>query len=509
MSNQQNTQPRQATQGQGYIPSTLECAAAAAGQSFLEMLFSAVGDDPADAIINRYGKDVEKYFVSEPSRTLYSVMVNLSEANKSIDAVTLTEALMDAQKLGAVGGQSYINELQTQIVNSLTREQRIRVADEKLQIMQAYWIKREMRKFIGTANNLVNRDDMNNPESLMQYLSTGFDRYYQACAPAVEEDPFIEWIENAEKQKNGECITPHVSCGFETLDKYLDGGFEPRKFYIIGGRPAMGKSVLGGNIALAAAKQEKRVIYFSLEMSHKDLVCRLLAEESSIEHEKVKNILLADKEEQTRLVATARNMPSSNLTIIDKSCMTIDDITSYVRKVKATKGVDLVVIDHLHLIAFKKNSENRTNEIRQIAGGLLALAKSTEVPVVALAQLNRETTATMTKMPNLSNLKDGGALEENADAVMMIHRPYYYYDPMSEKDPPPEDLAIIAVQKNRSGMTGNIEMRFEPKFSRFVEAPTNETIFQQWLQPSMKNDKDPELDIPNGFDLFESVANNY
>lgn len=462
MSNQQQTVNNQQPI-RDYIPPVIDAAATEAEQHFLSQLFSAAEDKPAEAIIHRYGQDAGKYFVHDAHRNIYSAMLELASKGKNIDAVTITETLLNEKKLEAAGGSAYITSLQNLREPSVSRDSRINNADEKLEIMKNYWAKRDMRDTIKAAYNLACQDDNHSFESLSTFVREGADRYDAAHTPAVKkENAFKQWRENAKKQEIGEDDIPRISTGLTELDGYLKGGFMPKKFYIIGGRPGMGKSVLAGNLAVAAAKEGKRVIYFSLEMSAEELIIGFIASETGISKDKVENITLCSAEEKEALYKASEEFEKWQIDIVDSMSHTISDITNYIRREKAVNGVDLVIIDHLHLITPEK-TENQTAEISQIADGLLAIAKNLEIPVVALSQLNRDVTNTQNKVPNLASLRGSGNLEQNANVVIFLHRAGYY-----DKDLNPEHLLLL-VEKNRSGLTGEISMRFQGSISKITE----------------------------------------
>lgn len=499
MSNQQQTVNNQQPI-RDYIPPVMDAAATEAEQYFLSQLFSVPEDKPAEAIIHRYGQEAEKYFVHDADRNIYSAMLELASKGKNIDTVTITETLLNEKKLEAAGGSTYITSLQNLREPSVSRASRINNADEKLEIMRNYWAKRDMRNTIIAAYSLACQDDSYSFENLSTFVREGADRYDAAHTPVVKkENAFKHWRENAKKQEAGEDDISRISTGLPNLDGYLKGGFMPKKLYIIGGRPGMGKSALAGNLAVAAAKAGKRVIYFSLEMSEEELTNCFLASETGILKDKVENITLCSEDEKEILYNASEEFEKWQINIVDTLAHRISDITSYIRREKAVNGVDLVIIDHLHLITPEK-TENQTAEISQIADGLLAIAKNIDIPVVALSQLNRDVTNTQTKVPNLASLRGSGNLEQNANVVIFLHRVGYY-----DKDKNPEHLLLI-VEKNRSGMTGEINMRFQFKISKVTEEQVSESrsYYDEYVHPQLvtpkkgkkKVDDDPLLEIP-------------
>lgn len=276
---------------------------------------------------------------------------------------------------------------------------------------------------------------------------------------AEKKNPFTVWLENVEN--NGGDDISRVSTGFQTLDGFLNGGFTPQKLYLVGSRSGEGKSIFASNLAATVTKKEKRVLYFSLEMTAKDIACRMIASESRVPVEKIENFSLCSIDEQERFYNAVLTCKNWWLDIIDTSSLTISDIMCYVLKEQAVHGVDLVIIDHLDLIAPEKTCESQTGKIGYITDGLLGIAKNIRVPVVALSQLSRDEPSTQKTIPTLGSLPGSGRLEQAADVVILLHQD-------SDGDKKPEYMQVL-VAKNRSGKVGEIEMRFQPSISTITE----------------------------------------
>lgn len=278
---------------------------------------------------------------------------------------------------------------------------------------------------------------------------------------SVEQNPFTLWRESTEKF-GGDNIS-RVSTGFPALNGLLNGGFKPQNLYLVGSRSGVGQSIFASNLAAAAAKNEKRVIYFSIEMAAKEIACRILASEARIPVEKIENFTLCSVDEQERFYLAVLTCEKLNLDIIDTSLLTIADIMCYVHREQAVHGVDLVIIDNLNLIASEKPCEGQTEKIGYIADGLIAIAKNMGIPVVALAQLERDVSSTQDQPPTLGSLPGRGRLEQAAEVVILLHRAS---DSDSDKK---SDCMQVLVAKNRSGRVGEVEMRFRPNIAKISE----------------------------------------
>ncbi len=278
---------------------------------------------------------------------------------------------------------------------------------------------------------------------------------------AEKKNPFVLWRETVEKY-GGDNIS-HVSTGFPALNGLLNGGFKPQKLYLVGSRSGVGQSIFASNLAAAAAKNEKRVIYFSIEMAAKEIACRILASEARVPIEKIENFTLCSVDEQERFYQAVLTCEKLNLDIIDNSALTIADIMCYVHREQAVHGVDLVIVDNLNLIASEKTCESQTEKIGYIADGLLAIAKNLEIPVIALSQLERDVSSTQDQSPTLGSLQGSGRLEQAADVVILLHRTGDF-----ESDEKTECMQV-SVAKNRSGRVGEVEMRFRPNIAKISE----------------------------------------
>jgi len=259
-----------------------------------------------------------------------------------------------------------------------------------------------------------------------------------------------------------------VPTGFATLDRWT-AGWQAGDLIIIGARPSMGKTSLALGMAVHAALQEQRVVgIFSLEMSKRQLVYRILSAEASIDAHVLRTGQLS-KDSFWRLAEAAGRLENIALSIDDSGGLTVSQLRGKARRLKAERGLDLLVVDYLQLMQGRSDSESRQQEISDISRSLKSLAKELDVPVIALSQLSRAVETRKPPIPMLADLRESGAIEQDADVVMFIYREDFY-DPES----PRKGIAEILIRKHRNGPTGDIELEFSEQYARFREISQHE-----------------------------------
>ncbi len=495
MNNQQNLQNNNSND-------SLDVVAIEAERSFLSLLFAEPGEDPAAAPINHFGKDTVKSFVNPKYRIVYETMLELAARNQTIDIITLSNELDNRDQLTTVGGIPMLTEL-ADIESSQKLEDRIKTANNRYNIMKEHFLARAAMQAAQNAFHLAKGKYSGDHRNIMGYMQSAIDAYNVSSMSAQTPKSILAVLrENAKKKEAGEDVVPRILTGLPELDGYLKGGFVPKRLYLIGGRPGMGKTLFAANLAVAAVNQGKRIIYFSLEMSDEAIANRMVAAETGMMMDKVEDVTLCNAEEKKQFYRALEELEAKwKFDIVDMSGLTVGDVANRIRKEKAINNVDLVIIDHLHLLKPDIKCENQTAAVSYVADGLLAIAKNVAIPVVALAQLNRDVTISQSKIPTLASLRGSGSLEQNADVVMFLHRPAYY-----DKDKNPEYLQVF-VEKNRSGITGEIQMRSQLKISKVTEekVPEERPYYSEYAMHRLTNqnkkrrqnkDDDPLLEIP-------------
>ena len=336
-----------------------------------------------------------------------------------------------------------------------------------------------MRDLIRTATNITARvyEDSSDPDDLVdqaermifeiaeQRTKTSF-----ATMKDVIKDTF-KMIEHLYDKK--EAITG-VASGFKDLDE-LTSGFQPGDLIIIGGRPGMGKTAFALNIAQHTAMHMREpVAIFSLEMSKEQLVMRMLCSESMVDSARVRKGFIG-KEDWPKLTSAAGRLADAPIFIDDSSALTVLEIRAKARRLKMEHGgISLVVVDYLQLMRSRGNFERREQEISEISRSLKALSKELKVPVIALSQLNRSVESRHEKIPTLADLRESGAIEQDADVIIFLYRDEVY----NKNSPNNRGAADIIIAKQRSGPTGTVKLSFEASCTRFHDH-TNLTYEQE------------------------------
>jgi len=268
----------------------------------------------------------------------------------------------------------------------------------------------------------------------------------------------MESLKNIEKAHNTDGTVTGIASGFTDLD-YKTTGFQPSDLILLAARPSMGKTALALNIALhVAAVERKHVAIFSLEMSKEQLVKRLLSQESHVDSQKLRTGNLQDNE-WAALIEGAETVGKSLLEIDDTPGITVSELRSKCRKLQMEKGLDMIIIDYLQLMSGSKKSESRQNEVSEISRSLKAIARELSVPILALSQLNRKAEERSDHRPQLSDLRESGAIEQDADVVMFIDR--------ERNETEEANKATVIIAKQRNGPIGDVNLMWLPKYTQF------------------------------------------
>mgnify|MGYP001012922882 CR=1 FL=1 len=396
-------------------------------------------------------------FYKDANQIMFTTMVNLEAQGEPIDMITLTEELHRQNNMEKIGGVGYIAEVANLVPTAANVRHYAEIVVEKA----------ILRKMIRVSTNIVNRcyeecedthDLLDQAEKMI--LEIAEDRSFSGLIPLKQVlGATLEKIEALAGNKNNLTGVPSF---FIDLDN-MTSGWQPSDLIILAARPAMGKTSFGLNIAQnAALKGKVPVAIFSLEMSKEQLVQRLMSSEAMIDQHKLRTGRLLD-EEWIRLTRAAQPLSTAEIYIDDTPAISVLELRAKARRLKAEKGLGLIVVDYLQLMQVGRRQENRQQEISEISRSLKALARELNVPVIALSQLSRAVEQTQDKRPALSHLRESGALEQDADLVMFIFRDDYY-NLESEKP----GIAEIIIAKHRNRPTGSVELGFIKEFTKFV-----------------------------------------
>lgn len=401
-------------------------------------------------------------FYKEAHRKIFQAMVALFEKSEPVDLVTLVEELRRRGQLDAIGGPVYLTELTARVTSAGNVEYHARIVLEKALL----------RSLIAASAEVVSRA-YNESEDALDLLDNAEQRIFQiserrlkkgftAINTAIHDT--MEMLEAIHGRHSG---VTGVPSGFTQLDN-LTGGFQSADLVIIAGRPSTGKTALAISVARnAAVDHDVPVGIFSIEMSNTQLVLRLLCAESRVNAHSVRTGRLSNDEWQ-RLVNRIDKLLKAHIFIDDSPSLGILELRAKARRLKVEHNIGLVIVDYLQLMQGPKNAESREREISAISRSLKALSKELNIPVVALSQLSRAVEARSSKRPVLSDLRESGAIEQDADVVLFVHRPEMYNEEFLEDgQTPAQGIAEIIVGKQRNGPTGQVQLAFIKEYARF------------------------------------------
>ncbi|CAI3942257.1 Replicative DNA helicase (DnaB) (PDB:1B79) [Commensalibacter communis] len=444
---------------------------------------------------------ISEHFVDPINGKIYDAIVRRIEAGQIADAVTLKAEFEHAGILDEVGGIAYLGQLLQSMVGIIN-------ARDYGKTIHDAWIRRQL---IDIGEDIVNGAFESNTQITgSDQISIGEEKLFKLATHKGQEGGFVsfenaltEAINIANHAFSNSSGVAGLSTGLKDLDKRT-GGLHPADLIILAGRPAMGKTALATKIAFNAAKSLLRnaetqtnlnkpigtVAIFSLEMSSEQLATRLLSEESRVSSERIRRGEIGQKEFD-KFVQVSRELSQLPLYIDDTPAISLSVMRTRCRRLSRTRGLNLIVVDYLQLMRPSVGSrpESRVLEISQITQGLKALAKEFEIPVIALSQLSRQVENREDKRPQLSDLRESGSIEQDADAVMFVYRDEYY---LQQRMPKPiafesEDKYQIALEKwqadmnkvhnkaelilekQRHGPTGKVDLFFEGEFTRFSD----------------------------------------
>ncbi len=405
---------------------------------------------------------VEEDFHRGAHRTIFAGMLELSERNEVVDQITLTELLKTKGQLEQVGGAAYVAELVQAVPSASNIRYHCKIVREKSLL----------RGLIRIATDVVSKgyDELVESSDLLEYaereifrLGQGrVDRSFVAMHQIVKES--VELVDRLFSRK--ERITG-VPTGYRVIDD-ITAGLQPSDLIIIAGRPSMGKTSLALGIAeYAAIRANLTVGIFSLEMSQAQLVLRMLSSQAFLDSHALRTGQLTP-EDWRSLCDAADRLERAKIFIDDSGGLTVQQMRGKARRLKSEQGLDLLIIDYLQLMQGHSRAESRQQEISDISRALKAFAKELDIPVLALSQLSRAVENRKPPIPVLADLRESGAIEQDADIVMFIYRDEVYNPETEEKG-----LADILIRKHRNGPTGDRQLTFQERYAKFADLETH------------------------------------
>jgi len=410
-----------------------------------------------DAIIRVAAMLKADDFFHGANGTIFQAIIDLYNRREPTDFVTLTDELQRRERLDQVGGVAYLSSLLNAVPTAVHIEYYGKIVERTA----------TLRRLINAGASIVSigyRDSVDVEEAMDASERAIFDvsqrrttRDFRSIADVL--DGFFDQIDHMQKNRDSLVGVP---TGYADLDK-LTGGLQKSDLIIIAARPSVGKTAFALGVAYGAAVKHKRTVgIFSLEMSAEQLVQRLLATETGIDSHRIRLGQIDDKE-LGRMTSAFGKLAEAQIFIDDSAGLTIMELRSKARRLQAEHGLDMLVIDYLQLMQGSR-SDNRVQEISEISRGLKGIARELNIPVISLSQLSRAVEARADHRPLLSDLRESGSIEQDADVVMFIYREELYDENTENKG-----VAEISVSKHRNGPVGKVNLRFVQRTARFAD----------------------------------------
>ena len=401
---------------------------------------------------------------------MFDVMLELYNENQVVDLVTVQNRLRQKDVPPEVASLDFVRDIMASVPTSVNVRAYAKIVRDKSLL----------RSLIHTCENIENQCYAGKDEVTAIFDTTERDIFHllenrQTGQLRPIRDVALEVLDNIEKASRSDSAVTGVPSGFIDLDN-MTTGFQPSDFILVAARPSMGKTAFVLNVVeYAALRKKKHCLIFSLEMSSEQLVNRLLSMESGVDSQKLRKGNLSD-DDWADVVDGVGVIGGSTIMIDDTPGISFPEMRSRARKIKLEKGVDIIIVDYLQLMSGSgagHSSESRQQEISEISRSLKSLARDLNVPVIALSQLSRACEQRPDHRPVLSDLRDSGAIEQDADIVMFLYRDYYY-----NKDTANPNIAEVIISKHRNGPLGTVQLMWRPELTKFVnlENPKNKTV---------------------------------
>jgi replicative DNA helicase len=397
-------------------------------------------------------------FYSEAHRKIFSAIIDLGEKSEPSDLITLSNQLRDKNQIDAIGGVAYLASLVDNVPSAANISYYSKIVKEKS----------ILRKLIGASTAILDKS-YSSTSDVENVLDDAEHAIFEISQNKIRPSffPLKELIKDSfktiEKLYERKELVTGVPTGYDDVDK-LTSGLQNSELIIVAGRPSMGKTAFAINIAQnAAIEMGVPVAIFSLEMSKEQLALRMLSSEARVDSQRLRKGFLGETD-WPKLTTAAGKLSDAPIFIDDSPAISVLEMKAKTRRLKAETGLGLVVLDYLQLMRGRDSSLPREQEISEISRSLKALAKELDVPVVALSQLNRQVESRTDKRPQMADLRESGAIEQDADVIMFIYRDEVYN---KSEDNPEKGLAEIIIGKQRNGPTGKAKLTFLNDYTRF------------------------------------------
>jgi replicative DNA helicase len=397
-------------------------------------------------------------FYRDSHQKIYEALLDLSEKNEPADLITLTNKLKSKNLLDDVGGPSYLASLIDMVPTAANIEYYARIVKEKA----------TLRKLIDVATQIVTQSYRDSGD-IDGFLDEAEQAIFRISEHKVKpsfyhmRDVVKESFKTIERLFEKKELITGVPSGFKDLDR-MTAGFQNSDLIIVAGRPSMGKTSYCLDIArYAAVEAEIPVAIFSLEMSKEQVALRMLCSEAMVEGQKLRSGFLKESD-WPKLTLAAGNLADAPIFVDDTAAISVLELRAKARRLKADHNLGLIILDYLQLMKGRGRSERREQEISEISRSLKALAKELTIPIIAISQLSRRTEERPRQRPQLADLRESGAIEQDADVILFVYREEVY-----REDPSNEGVAEIIIGKQRNGPTGTIRLTFLKHFTTFKD----------------------------------------
>lgn len=405
-------------------------------------------------------------FYRDAHRKIFNALVDLSEKDEPADLITTTNQLRKKDQLDAVGGASYLVSLIDSVPTAANIEYYARIVKEKA----------ILRKLIETSTEIITQSyqDRSDVEVFLDEAEKAiFEISERRVKPSFYSirDIVKDSLDTIAKLYEKKELITGVPSGFKDLD-HKTAGFQPSDLIIVAGRPSMGKTAFCLNVSQYAAIERKiPIAIFSLEMSKEQLVIRMLCSQAQVEGTRLRTGFLSESD-WPKLTLAAGTLYEAPIFIDDTAALSALELRAKARRLKAEQNIGMVLIDYLQLMKGRSRIENRQQEISEISRSLKALAKELSIPVIAVSQLSRKTEERQGNRPQLSDLRESGAIEQDADLILFIYRDEIYN---RQEDNPNKGMAEVIIGKQRNGPIGKVDLAYLDKFTTFRDLYKGET----------------------------------
>lgn len=421
-------------------------------------------DKPIELVIQVFGDTGEKVFYEQRHQLIYKAMIALNQKRQAIDIITVSEELSRVNELANIGGRQYLAELSNKVVSSANIEYYAKLAKEKYLY----------RKLISISSH-ISSASYSSSLDVFDLIELASQQFFSISQAGIKKKALNikELLKNAtrmlETLSSEQTSVTGTSSGFSELDE-LTAGFQKSDLIIIAARPSAGKTAFSLALARNAAVDfNKPVLFFSLEMAEIQLAVRLMCAEAYVESQAVRTGRITP-EMMSKIINSMDALAESKLFIDDTPGISIMELMAKARRMKQEHNIGMVVVDYLQLVTpVRDGRSNREQEIAQISRSLKALAKELDIPVIALAQLNRSVEQRSgERRPQLSDLRESGSIEQDADVVMFLSRPEMYKIDTFGDGTSTKDIVEVIIGKQRNGPIGDIRLRFLKNYGRFL-----------------------------------------